>query len=153
MAQRAVSLAAIASTSKTLDPTGRGVSTSAIPGNPEARTYYEQHRRWNGTRARLTRRPESPGASRPRVDAHRDVARARKRYRRWTQGLLIERLLAVERAYAEQEARWLRVNDELLAWKLRAAPARSDRDIVRADSIEVRGPHHGYESPVTHRGD
>lgn len=153
MAQRAVSLAAIASTSKTLDPTGRGVSTSAIPGNPEARTYDEQHRRWNGTRARLTRRHESPGASRPRVDAHRDVARARRRYRRWTKGLLIERPLAVERAYAEQKARWLRVNDELLAWQLRAARARSDRDIVRADSIEVRGPHHGYESPVTHRGD
>ena len=68
-------------------------------------------------------------------------------------GLLIERLLAVERAYAEQEDRWLRVNDELLTWQLRAAPARSDRDIVRADSIEVGMPHHGYESPVTHRGD
>ena len=154
MAQRAVSLAAIASTSKAIDPTGRGISTSAILGNPEARTYYEQHRRWNGTRpARRTPRPEPQGAARPRVTAHRDVARAGQRYRRWTKGLLIERLLAVERAYAEQEERWLRVNDELLAWQLRAAPARSDRDIVRADSIEVRGLHHGYESPVAHRGD
>jgi len=68
-------------------------------------------------------------------------------------GLLIERLLAVERAYADQEERWRRVNDELLAWQLRAAPARSDRDSVRANPIEVGVPHHGYESPVAHRGD
>lgn len=152
-AQRAVSLAAIATTSKVIDPTGRGISTSAILGNPEARTYYEQHRRWSSTRAPRTQRPASPGAARPRVDAHRDGARARQRYRRWTKDLLIERLLAVERAYAEQEERWLRVNDELLTWQLRNTPARSDRAIVTADSIEVGVPHHGYQSPVAHRGD
>ena len=152
-AQRAVSLAAIASTSKTLDPTCRGISTSAILGNPEARAHYERHRRWSGTRPpRPTPRAWADG-TRPRVDAHRDVARARQRYRRWTKGLLIERLLAVERAYADQEDRWLRVNDELLAWQLRAAPARSDRAIVRADSTDIGGPHHGDESPVAHHGD
>ena len=152
-AEQAVSLASIATTSKAIDPTGQGISTSAILENPEARTYYEQHRRWTGTRTRLTLRPTSPGPARPRVDAHRDVARARQRYRRWTKGLLIERLLAVERAYAEQEDRWLRVNDELLAWQLRAASAPPDRAIVRADATDVGVPHHGYESPVTHRGD
>lgn len=152
-AQRAVSLASIASTSKAIDPTGRGISTSAILGNPEARAHYERHRRWSGTRPpRPTPRAWADG-TRPRVDAHRDVARARQRYRRWTKGLLIERLLAVERAYADQEDRWRRVNDELLAWQLRAAPARSDRDSVRANPIEVGVPHHGYESPVAHRGD
>lgn len=129
-------------------------TSSAILGNPEARTYYEQHRRWNGTRpARETPRLEPPGAARPRVTAHRDVARARQRYRRWTKGLLIERLLAVERAYAEQEERWLRVNDELLAWQLRAAAAPPPCAIVRADSTDIGGPHHGDESPVAHRGD
>jgi len=153
MAQRAVSLAAIATTSKAIDPTGRGISTSAILGNPEARTYYEQHRRWNGTRAtRPTPRAWADG-TRPRVGAHRDVARARQRYRRSTKGLLIERLLAVERAYAAQEDRWLRVNDELLAWQLGAAPAPPDRAIVRAEPTDIGVPHHGYESPVTHRGD
>jgi hypothetical protein len=137
-----------------LDPTGRGISTSAILGNPETRTYYEQHRRWNGTRpARRTPRPEPPAAARPRVNAQRDIARARQRYRRWTKGLLIERLLAVERAFAEQEGRWLRVNDELRTWQLRATSAPPECAIVRADPTEVGGPHHGYESPVTHRGD
>ena len=85
--------------------------------------------------------------------AQRAVARARQRYRRWTKGLFIERLLAVERAYAEQEDRWLRVNDELLAWQLRAAAAPPSRVIVRADSIAIGGPHHGDESPVAHHGD
>jgi hypothetical protein len=60
---------------------------------------------------------------------------------------------AVERAYAEQEGRRLRANDELLVWQPAAAPARSGRDIVMADSIETGVSHHGYESPVTHRGD
>ena len=94
--------------------------------------------------------PEPQGAARPRVSAHRDVGRVRQRYRRWTKGLLIERLLAVERAYAEQEDRWLRVNDELFTCQLRAASAPPDRAIVRADTGV---PHYGYESSVTHRGE
>lgn len=152
-AERAVSLVAIATTSRAIDPTGRGISTSAILGNPEARAHYERHRRWHGTRPPRPAPRVWADATHPRVDPHRDVARARQRYRQWTKGLLIERLLAVERAYADQEDRWLRVNDELLGWQLRATPAQSDRAIVRADSIEVEVPHHGYETPVTRRGD
>jgi hypothetical protein len=119
-AKRAVSLASIAAMSKALDPAGRGISTSAILGNTEARTHYERHRRWR--RAQPPRPPTSrmlPGA-RPRIHVPRDVARVIHRYRRWTKATLIERLLAVEHAYAEQEQRWLRVNDELLTWRLRA---------------------------------
>ena len=152
-AQRAVSLAAIATTSKALDPTGRGISPSAILANAEARAHYERHRRWRGTRRPRPAPRVAADATRPRVTAHRDVARARQRYRRWTKGLLIERLLAVEGAYAEQEERWLRVNDELLAWQLRAAAAPPPRVIVRADSTDIGGPHHGDESPVAHHGD
>jgi hypothetical protein len=150
-AQQPVSLASIAATSKAVDPTGRGISTSAILGNREARAYYERHRRWRPTRpARLTMRREVADL-RPR-DAQRDVARARRRYLRWTKATLVDRLLAIERAYAEQEERWLRVNDELLTWQLRAESARPERAIVNADSLEV--PRHGYgESPVAHRGD
>lgn len=120
-ARRPVSLASVATISKTLDPAGLGISTSAILGNAEARAYYERHRRW--TRARPTGsapQAERPDAARPRVHAQRDIARARQRYLRWTKAILIERLLAVERAYAEQEERWLRLNDELLTWRLRA---------------------------------
>lgn len=119
-AKHPVSLAAIATRSKALDPAGRSISTSAILGNAEARAYYERHRRWRrAPPARLTM-PRMLPVARPRVEAQRDVARARQRGRRWTKAILIERLLAVEHAYAEQEERWLRVNDELLTWRLRA---------------------------------
>jgi hypothetical protein len=119
-ANRIVSLAAIATMSKALDPTGRGISTSAILGNTEARRYYERHRRWNPRPARRTPPRAREAATRPRINALRDVGRARQRYLRQTKATLVDRLLAVEHAYAEQEERWLRVNDELLTWRLRA---------------------------------
>lgn len=153
-ARQPVSLASIATMSRAIDhPAGRGISPSAILGNAEARAHYLQHRRWHGARpSRPTPRAWANDA-RPRVVAHRDSARARQRYRRWTKDLLIDRLVAVERAYAEQEDRWLRVNDELLACQLRAASRGPTRDTVRGNASEVGVPHHGNESPVTHRGD
>ena len=147
-----VSLASIATTSRAIDPAGRGISPSAILGNAEARAHYVQHRRWHGARpSRPTPRAWAEDV-RPRVDAHRDIARARQRHRRWAKGLLIDRLLAVERAYAEQEDRWLRANDELLAWQLRTASGQSDRDTVRGNATEVGESHHGNESPIARRG-
>jgi hypothetical protein len=121
-AQQPVSLASIAAMSKALDPQGRGISTSAILGNAQARAYYERHRRWTSGRRRVG--PLAPSASvnliRPRSSLSRDVTRARQRYLRRGKSVLVERLLALEHAHAEQEERWLRVNDELLTWKLRA---------------------------------
>jgi hypothetical protein len=120
-AKQPVSLASIAAMSKRLDPDGRGISTSAILDNAQARAYYEQHRRWTPVRGM---RPSTPSASMnlvsPRISFSRDVARARQRYLRLGKSVLVERLLALEHAHAEQEERWLRVNDELLTWKLRA---------------------------------
>jgi len=121
-AKQPVSLASIGAMSKTLDPEGRGISPSAILGNAQARAYYERHRRW--TPGRRRRGPLAPSASvnlvRPRISLSRDVTRARQRYRRLGKSVLVERLLALEQAHAEQEERWLRVNDELLTWQLRA---------------------------------
>ena len=69
-------------------------------------------------------RPVAPSASvnlvRPRISLSRDLTRARQRYLRLGKSVLVERLLALEHAYAEQEERWLRVNDELLTWQLGA---------------------------------
>jgi hypothetical protein len=120
-AHQPVSLASIAAMSKARDPEGRGISTSAILGNAQARAYYERHRRWTPGR-RL--RPSTPSASvnlvRPRIRLSRDLTRARQRYLRLGKSVLVERLLTLEQAHAEQEERWFRVNDELLTWKLRA---------------------------------
>jgi hypothetical protein len=121
-AQQPVSLASIAAMSKALDPQGRGISTSAILGNVQARAYYERHRRW--TPGRRRRGPLAPSASvnlvRPRISVSRDLTRVRQRYLRLRKAVLVERLLALEQAHAEQEERWLRVNDQLLTWTLRA---------------------------------
>jgi len=121
-AKQPVSLASIATMSKALDPQGRGISTSAILGNAQARAYYERHRRWTPVRRRG---PSTPSALvnlvRQRISLSRDLTRARQRYRRLGKSVLVERLLALEHAYAKQEERWLCVNDELLTWKLRAA--------------------------------
>jgi hypothetical protein len=121
-AHQPVSLASVAATSKALDPERRGISTSAILGNPQARVYYEQHRRWAPRRPRRDPSAPSPFVNlvRPRISRSRDLTRARQRYRRLVKAVLVERLLALEQAFAEQEERWLRVSDELLACQLRA---------------------------------
>src|SRR5690349_10814300 len=61
-----VSLSTVAAKSKELDPEHRGISESAILDNQEARTYYERHRSWQGSRKKRAKpdvltSPSSPG--------------------------------------------------------------------------------------------
>jgi hypothetical protein len=138
-AKQPVSLASIAAMSKALDPEGRGISTSAILGNAQARAYYERHRRWTPGRPR--RGLLAPSASvnlvRPRISLSRDLTRARQRYLRLGKSVLVERLLALEHAYAEQEDRWLRVNDELLTRHLGAELRDGSAPNVAAYALPV----------------
>jgi hypothetical protein len=114
------SLAAIARTSKTVDPAEpNGVSESAILHNQQAYALYRQHadRKRRPARARSTNDRIEIGNDNPiRVSANRDHGRARQRYQRMSKTELVERLLAVERAYADMENRWLRTADDLLVW-------------------------------------
>ena len=57
------------------------------------------------------------------------MSRARYRYSKMSKAELVERLLIVEKEYAEQEALWLQVNEELVTWRLRA-----EREEARARS-------------------
>ncbi len=113
-------------TSKQVDPEQHGISESAILGNEQARAYYEQHRSWKGTRrsgAMLTM-PSSP--SHPdHIKLDRDLLRVRERYLRMSKVELVERLLSIEQAYAQQQERWLVHQDELLQWRLRAEAAEA----------------------------
>ncbi|MFZ5823921.1 MAG: hypothetical protein ACOY94_06290 [Bacillota bacterium] len=61
-------------------------------------------------RSRVSLTSSSPAPVRVKPD--RDVARVHQRYMRLRKQELTDRLLAVEQAYAEQEERWLRLNDE-----------------------------------------
>jgi hypothetical protein len=146
--QQRVSLAAIAARSKLLDPTGRGISVSAILTNPEARAYYEQHRSWvrqrDGGHADPVR---SEGEWNLReIQVGRDLARVRTRYRRWNKAALVERLIAVEQAYARERETWLAAQDELLVSQLRAEAAEAQ---LHADAAGVKprdrvGPASGH---------
>jgi hypothetical protein len=123
-----VSLATIVARSKELDTegNGKGISESAILGNQEARTYYEQYRSWQGNRKRRAKplAVASPVQSGP-VKPDRNEQRARQRYLRMSKEALVERLLSVERTSAEARERWLAQQDEVLTWRLRAETAEA----------------------------
>jgi hypothetical protein len=119
-----VSLASIAAKSRELDPTGAGISESAILTNEEARAYYEHHRSWK----RQRRLPTSSQKAEKRIPTGsvkltRDEVRARQRYQRLSKAALVDRLLAAERSAAEWEQRWLSHQDDVLCWRLRAGAA------------------------------
>lgn len=121
-----VSLASIAMRSRQIDPTGRGLSEPALLNNPDAYAYYVAHRSWTGRPRRRGR--VTDGATHRVVDAikvDRDPARARERYLRLPKHTLVDRLLTVEQAYADRQEVWLRVNDDLLGWQLRARAAEA----------------------------
>ncbi len=104
---QAISLASIAAISKTIDATGQGVSESAVLNNEEARSLYEQHRTWKGPLRRspnTTKKVRATQISTTKAD--RDQEQARQRYLRFNKAELVDRLLAAEYAYAEQEQRW-----------------------------------------------
>lgn len=119
-----ISLASIAAKSRELDPTGLGISESAILTNEEARAHYEQHRSWKRQR-RSPRSPQKPETRHPAgpVKLTRDEVRTRQRYQRLSKEDLVDRLLTAERNAAEWEQRWLAHQDEALCWRLRAEAA------------------------------
>jgi hypothetical protein len=119
-----VSLAAVAARSRStdVDPSGRGVSESAILNNSDARAYYEAHRLWKAVRQPAARPRtavlDASSATSPRVKFGRDANRTRQRYQRWDRMALAERLVLVEQAYAEQERRLDETTSQLFTWML-----------------------------------
>jgi hypothetical protein len=116
-----VTLAAIIDRSKVIDPAGQGVSHMGILENDDARAYYEQYRTSKPRRRSSAQRVavESDVRVQP-VKLDRDVDDARRRYRRLSRAELIERLIAVEQAWAEAHEGWLERQDEVLYWQLEA---------------------------------
>jgi hypothetical protein len=128
-----ISLATVAAKSKEVDPEQRGVSESAILDNQEARAYYEQHRTWQGTRQKGGRSVAVSSSPQPGpIKADRDEQRVRLRYLRMNKEALVERLLAVERTYAEERTRWLSQQDDVLTWHLRAEAAETQLQDLKA---------------------
>ncbi len=117
-----ISLAAIAAISASVAPEGKGVSESAILTNVEARAYYNKHRSWKPPHSCAVA-PVTQHAAVPRIKPGRDLNAVRKRYGRRSKTDLVAALIAVEEALVNAEQRWLRLNDELLTWQLRAETA------------------------------
>ena len=101
-----MTIEAICRLSQELDPTGKGVSKAGVLGNPEAYTYYQEHsrsyqayRRRGHHHAHRTNVPKEPQPI--RIEASRDLNRARRRYLAMTKAELVERVLAAEQTYVE----------------------------------------------------
>lgn len=119
-----VSLATVSRRSRELDPEKKGVSESAILGNAEARSCYEQHRtaRRSGRRTETAARVTSPNPS--RIDPGRNLPAARARYMRMPKAEVVDRLIMVEQAYATERRTWLTAIGTELAARQAAAPPR-----------------------------
>src|SRR6266567_761398 len=69
--------------------------------------------------------------------ADRDQEQARQRYLRFNKAELVDRLLAAEYAYAEQEQRWLSQQDETFTWRLRAEAAEARLNALPRHAIQT----------------
>ena len=122
---------------KALISTGQGVSESAILNNEEAKTLYEQHRTWKGPPRHSPSITKRGGAVRTSTKLDRNEEVARQRYLRLSKAELVDRLLAAECAYAEQEQRWLEQQDEALTWRLRADNAEARLNAISRHVTET----------------
>lgn len=127
-----VSLASVSRKTKEIDPEGRGVSESAIGGNPEAHSIYARHMSWKGPRRRKNRDAGAESSAVQRsIDPNRDSSRVRQRLMWKGKDELVNELLELEQRYAVQEEQWLRLNDDLLMWHLRAEKAEAQVEQLR----------------------
>jgi hypothetical protein len=119
-----ISLATVSAKSKAFDE--KGISESAILDNMEARAYYEQHRTWQGSRKRRAKPlvVASPARLGP-VKPDRNEQRTRQRYLHMNKETVVDRLITVERTFAQERERWLAQQDEVLTWRLRAEAAET----------------------------
>jgi hypothetical protein len=121
-----VSLASVAAKTRQLEPNGTGVAESTILNNEEAKAYYMQHRTWkSGRPQRKEKEGSQSGEIELQIKPGRDLSRVRQRYMRLGKADLVQRLITIEQAYADQQELWLQLNDELLTWKLRAQKAET----------------------------
>ena len=114
---RTVTLEAICTLSREIDPEGKGIKKAGVLGNVEAHAYYRQHstsyQRGLGYQQRRGRQKHA-SAQPSRIDADRDVKRARQRYLKQPKVDLVERLLSVEQEYAQAKLQLTKLQFELL---------------------------------------
>ncbi|MDB4895955.1 MAG: hypothetical protein JWN15_2217 [Firmicutes bacterium] len=152
---RRVSLTTVIAESTHIDPDGCGVSKGGILGNSDAKAYYDRHKSWRGPSRRKSADSGEQGIThtqRP-INPNRDTARVRNRLTQKTKDELADRVLELEQGFALQEQRWLRLNDELLQWRLRAEKAEGQvermRRALEAKDAQVRELHKRLDDILT----
>ena len=112
-----VTIEAICTRSRELDPESKGIKKAGILGNAEAHAYYRQHsatyRSGRGQQRRKERK-KCVSTEPSRINADRDVDRVRQRYLLQPKADLVERLLAVEQEYAHVKQQLTQLQFELL---------------------------------------
>lgn len=116
-----ISVATVLARTKGIDPEHVGVSETGLRENDAAWAYFCQHRTWKPLASkRVTARLDGTDREGHPVKLDRDLEAVRRRYWGLSKAELVERLIAVEQAYAEREEHWLRLNDQLVIWRQRA---------------------------------
>ena len=115
--RKPISLTSIVAVSQQIDPDGRGISENGLRTNPDAYETYRAHMTWKGPNRKRARSARQLA----RVQASRDLVRARQRYMRLPKRELAERLIMLEEASVEREERWLRQADDLFTWMIVAS--------------------------------
>lgn len=124
---RTVTLEAICTLSREVDPEGKGITKAGVLGNAEAHAYYRQHstsyqrglgyQHRQGRKKQLSRQPV-------RISADRDLERVRQRYLLQPKTDLVERLLSVEQQYAHAMLQLVQLQFELLTLQEQMEEAR-----------------------------
>jgi hypothetical protein len=118
---RTVTLEAICTLSREVDPEGKGITKTGVLGNAEAHAYYRQHsasyQRGLGYQRRKARKKQV-SAQPSRIDADRDAGRARQRYLLQPKGDLVDRLLSVEQELAVTRQQLAALQFEMIDLKL-----------------------------------
>jgi hypothetical protein len=116
-----VTLEAICTLSREVDPEGKGITKAGVLGNAEAHAYYRQHstsyQRGLGYQRRKARKKQV-AAQPSRIDADRDAGRARQRYLLQPKGDLVDRLLSVEQELAVTRQQLAALQFEMIDLKL-----------------------------------
>lgn len=120
-----ISLNSITALARQLDPAKKGVAHTAILENAEAYAYYKRNR--TASKPAKQQQPQEERASDAElvIKGDRDLSRVRQRYIKLSKAALLERLLSVEQQYVHLQERWLRTNDNVLEWQLRAEQAEA----------------------------
>lgn len=113
---QAVTLEAIFTRSREVDPEGKGIKKAGILGNAEAHAYYRKYSvTYRSGRGQQRRKSKIHVSTQPsRIASNRDVQRVRQRYLKQAKNDLVERLLAVEQEHATCQSQLARLQFEVL---------------------------------------